>query len=338
MPRRNLTLLLAGGLAVLLLGLASSFKVPYVELSPGPAYDTLHFRTDAGDVLSISGARTYPADGSLDLTTVSVRDQLSMWEALRGWVSGRDAVVPREFIFPPDQSAAQTEKQNEADMKESQDDATTAALSELGLATVLVADVTKGGRSDGKLLPGDAITSIDGTRVTGTGLLRSLVRKHAIGEAVQVGFVRAGRPGTVTITTGPSLDKPSKAALGITTKITSHIKVTIRLQDVGGPSAGLMFALGIIDKLEPGSLTGGRRVAGTGTINPDGSVGAIGGIGEKMLGARDSHATVFLSPAANCAEAKSAKPAGLTLVRVATLHEALTALAELRAGRTPPSC
>jgi PDZ domain-containing protein len=116
------------------------------------------------------------------------------------------------------------------------------------------------------------------------------------------------------------------------------VHVDIKLQDVGGPSAGLMFALGIVDKLQPGSLTGGRVVAGTGEIDESGKVGAIGGIAQKMRGAVKAGATVFLVPSANCDEARRTRPDHLQLVRVGTIQDALDGLAALRAGRTPASC
>jgi len=116
--------------------------------------------------------------------------------------------------------------------------------------------------------------------------------------------------------------------------------VEISLKDVGGPSAGLMFALGIVDKLTPGSLTGGKFIAGTGTIDDSGHVGAIGGIAQKMVGARRKGATVFLSPAGNCAQARDTVPDGLRLVRVKTLSDAVEALEDLKAGRVDevPTC
>ena len=114
--------------------------------------------------------------------------------------------------------------------------------------------------------------------------------------------------------------------------------MTINLQDVGGPSAGMMFALGIIDKLAQPSLTGGRHVAGTGEIDPAGAVGPIGGIVQKLIGARDNGATLFLAPAGNCNEVVGHIPPGLTVARVATLDDALKALADVRAGRTPAGC
>lgn len=342
MSRRTLTLLLASVLAVGLAVVGAVQTVPYVSLGPGPAINTLG---DSGDapVLSIQGAKTYPTDGSLSLTTVSVRDDLTLFEALYGWVSKRQAVIPREIVFPPDTSSEQQEERNTQEMQQSQDDATTAALKQLGYpstTTVSVGSVTKGAPADGKLRAGDVITAVDGRKVTDAMSVGALVRTHTPGEPVTVAYTRGGKPSTVTLVTAASQEPPTRAVIGIApTEVSSFaVRVDIRLKDIGGPSAGLMFALGIIDKLGPESLTGGKRIAGTGEITPDGTVGAIGGIAEKMIGAQDKGATVFLSPADNCAEAKSTKPDGLTLVRVETLKGALDALATLRDGGTPPSC
>jgi PDZ domain-containing protein len=328
---------LAGVLAVLLLGLGFSVHVPYVELSPGPAINTLGTSGDRA-VLGITGAKTYKTDGRLDLTTVSVRDKISLLEALGGWFSGRKAVIPREFVYPPDQTDEQNEEQTKEEMQTSQNAAMYAALSELKLARVKVESVVKNGPSAAQLKVGDIITAVDGVKVYGPDALRAGVRKHRIGEVAVITFERGGQPGTASITTGPSADKEPKAAIGVVTGFTTPIKVDISLKDIGGPSAGLMFALGIIDKLGPESLTGGKHIAGTGTIEVDGAVGPIGGIAEKLIGARDVGATVFLVPADNCKEAVSHRPDGLQLVRVQNLEGALSALSAVRAGRTAPSC
>jgi len=114
--------------------------------------------------------------------------------------------------------------------------------------------------------------------------------------------------------------------------------IRISLGDIGGPSAGLMFALSVVDKLTPGEITGGRFVAGTGTITQDGRVGPIGGIPFKMAAAKAAGATVFMVPADNCTEARSTAPSGLELIRVATLSDAITGLDELRADQPVTSC
>ena len=342
MSRRALTLSLASLLA---LGLALAgmwVSVPYVTLSPGPAFDTLG-SVGAKPVLSVKGRPTYPTDGTLDLTTVSVVDRVTLLQALKGWLSSTEAVVPREVVFPPDQTSEQTQKQNQQEMQQSQNDAIAAALHQLGVpgkTVVKVAGIAPGKPADGRLRSGDVITTVDGAKVTDVKKLRALLSARRVGDTAVVGYLRDGKPGVVTVPTVASTDKPVRAVIGIeaTEQTTFPVTVDVQLDDVGGPSAGLMFALGIIDKLEPGSLTGGLRIAGTGEISSDGTVGVIGGVHQKMVGARRAGATVFLAPAGNCDAAKKDVPSGLRLVKVSTLKGALAALATLRAGGTPPSC
>jgi PDZ domain-containing protein len=340
--RRALTLLLAGVLSLALTLAAAVTRVPYVSLGPGPAYDTLG-AVNGSSVISVTGAKTYPTNGRLDLTTVGVQDGITLFDAVRGWLSPREEVVPREVLFPPEQTAKQVDQMNVQEMKQSQDAATAAALRQLGLPTttvVAVESVATGAPATGKLTPGDILTTVDGSPVDSATRLRQLVGAHKPGDQVTVGYSRRDRPATATITTTSSSTKPPRSILGVGVQeqSSSPIKVTISLRDVGGPSAGLMFALGIIDKLGPDSLTGGRNIAGTGEIRPDGTVGQIGGIAEKLLGARAVGATVFLVPADNCADAKANRPSGLELVKVATLKQALAALQVLGNGGTPAPC
>ncbi|MCW2598349.1 MAG: hypothetical protein JWM02_178 [Frankiales bacterium] len=341
MSRRALTLLLASVLALGLALAGAVQTVPYVALTPGPAFNTLG-SVGGTPVLSISGHKTYPTSGALDLTTVSVKDQITLFEAIAGWLSPSEAVVPREVVFQPHQTQQQADQQNTQLMQLSQDDATSAALHQLGVpsSTVLsVSTVQAGGPSDGKLKPGDVLTTVDGQPVTDAVSLRARVSKRTPGATVLIGYIRAGKAATVVLRTVAS-GAPARAIMGITPHEVSSfpIKVNIQLKDVGGPSAGLMFALGIIERLGQDSLTGGKNIAGTGEITADGQVGPIGGIAQKMRGAKQQQATVFLAPADNCQEAKANKPPGLTLVKVSTLKGALAALATLRSGGTPPSC
>lgn len=342
MTRRALTLSLALVLAVVLALLGAFERVPYVVLSPGPAFDTLG-KVGTTQVLTITGRRTYPTDGTLDLTTVSVLDDVTLAAALRAWFSSSEAVVPRELLYPPDQDQSETEQQNAQLMEQSHDAATTAALREVGVpgtTTVSVGEIAAGQPADGRLRVGDVLTSVDGAAVTDLSRLRALLNAKPPGSTVVVGYRRGGKAATVRMRTAAAADDPRRAVIGIsaTTTSTFPVKVDIELKDVGGPSAGLMFALGIVDKLEPGSLTGGRHIAGTGEITEDGTVGAIGGVPQKMRGARAVGATVFLVPADNCVEARGSRPDGLQLVKVSTLKGALAALALLRSGGAPPSC
>ena len=340
MSRRALTLLLAGVLAVGLTLTAAVARVPYVALGPGPTYDTLG-KVDSGDpVLLIEGRRTYPTDGHLDLTTVGVQPRLTLAQALRGWFSRDLAVVPREVVFPAGRTDEEVDAENAAAMEASQSDAIGAAAQELGLRPVVsVQELTEGSAARGRLEPGDVLTAVDGDAIADAAELRERISSRKPGEAVRVTITRDGRTSTVEIVTAASTDDSARAVIGVLTKERYPLDVTIQLEDVGGPSAGLMFALGILDKLGPESLTAGKHIAGTGEIKPDGTVGPIGGIAQKLIAAKRKGAVAFLVPEDNCAEAAASDPPdGLTLVRVGTLDEALDGLAALRAGKRPAEC
>ncbi|MFJ6011865.1 S16 family serine protease [Streptomyces sp. NPDC092952] len=139
-----------------------------------------------------------------------------------------------------------------------------------------------------------------------------------------------------------SQDDAVGAALNYLGRKPGSVDVTLHLADVGGPSAGLFFALGIVDKLDGdghgGDLTGGRTIAGTGTIQPDGEVGAVGGVSLKTQAARRDGATVFLVPKAECREAKAELPGGLRLIPVTTLKDAVGSLRALAGNGKVPSC
>lgn len=347
MSRRVVVLAVAGFLTVLLAAAAALLPVPYVALQPGPTTNTLG-AVDGRPLITIKGRRTYPDRGHLDLVTVSVlggpRQRLDLVTALRGWLDDRIAVVPETAVYPKGETAKEAEQQSTAEMTQSQQDARTAALRQLGVpitSEVVVAGLAAGSPSAGRLRAGDTIVSVDGRSVSDGVSLREAITATQPGDTVRLGVRRGGAVSTVRITTQAAKDD-GRAIIGIQTrdKVSYPFTVDISLDDVGGPSAGLMFALGIVDKLTPGSLTGGRYIAGTGTIDARGRVGEIGGITQKMLGARGRGATVFLSPAGNCAQARATRPDGLRLVKVRTLSDAVAALDDLRAGRTAglPRC
>jgi len=312
--------------------------VPYVALTPGPTWNTLG--TDHNkDVIQISGGDVSTSKGQLRMVTVGVQDHITLWEAIQGWLSGDDAVVPREVIYPPDESQQQVDQENQKEFASSQNAAITAALRELGYPVkVVVKDVPAGSPSTGKLQKGDQLSTVDGQPVTSGQKLTTLIRGKPVGSTLTIGYRRDGAAGTTTVSTVAGQDKTPRVGIQIDEEQPNPYKITISLDNVVGPSAGLMFSLGIIDKLKPQDLTSGIAVAGTGTIDGDGNVGAIGGIPQKMRGARRDGATVFLAPAANCKEAVANAVPGLKLVKVGTLAEALSALQTLGNGGTPPLC
>ncbi|MBB5153342.1 YlbL family protein [Saccharopolyspora phatthalungensis] len=341
MNRRTWTLLTSVVLVVAFGLLGAFVRVPYVALGPGPTYDTLGLDGNV-PVISIDGQQTFPTGGHLNMTTVSVTDQLSLFGALGLWISGRYALAPRELYFPPDKSEQQIEQENTRAFNDSQTSAETAALRYLGYPMkVVVGEIVKGSPADGVLEPGDHLLTANGKPVTDPPSLKAALNGTKAGDRVEIRFRHADQPeraASVQLAANPGSDPQGFLGVGAVERPDVNFHIKISLADVGGPSAGLMFTLAIIDKLTPGELNGGRFVAGTGEINPDGAVGPIGGIPFKMVKAREAGATTFLVPAGNCAEAKAQAPEGLQLAKVATLGDATKALDDLRDGQVPPSC
>ena len=239
--------------------------------------------------------------------------------------------MPIDAIFPEGQTNEQRSEESAVLMTDSQNEATAAALSELGYdigAHISVHSVQEDSAAEGLIQEGDVVVSADGTPVASAGQLREIVNAGE-GAPVEVVVERDGEEQTVTIEPEESeIDGDKVWLLGITllSDYDFPIDVTIQLNNVGGPSAGMMFALGIIDTLSPGELNGGENIAGTGTISADGVVGPIGGIQQKMWGAVGAGADWFLAPSENCDEVVGHIPDGLRVYSVEDLDDALTAL------------
>jgi Lon-like protease len=345
--RRTATLLVTAILVTALLAVGLALPVPYVADEPGPVSDTLA-SVQGKPLIMVTGHPTYPTTGKLDLTTVSQDSSLTLWQALIGYVSKKKAVVPEEITKTPGQSDADLQREYQRQMEESQQNAESAALHELKIpATVSVEGLADGSPAAGKLQKGDVLLAVNGTPATDAIDLRAKVGGVAPGSNVTIRYRRGNAtPAEATIKTRPSTDDDgtTRSVVGVYLNEQRSVKVDLQQvsiggQPVGGPSAGMMFALGIYDVMTPGSLTNGQTIAGTGTIDPDGQVGPIGGIQQKLVGARDNGAHVFLTPESNCAEARRAIPSGLRLVKVDTLDDAIHALEGIAAGRTDqPGC
>lgn len=339
--RRNITLL-TGVLLIIVLGtLGGVVQVPYVALGPGPTFNTLG-AVNGKQVVDIEGTQTFPTQGNLNMTTVAVNDSITLFGAVGLWVSGSHALVPRSEVYPPQKTPEEVRTENTQAFAESENSAETAALSYLHFPTqVKVGALTKGSPSDGVLQPGDQLVSVDGKLVVAAEQVLQALADRKPGEQAVLSYRRnGGPPTTATITLGKRPDADPRGFLGITPSNAPDVNFTIdfNLADVGGPSAGLMFSLAVVDKLSTGKLNDGKFVAGTGTIDGSGTVGPIGGIPFKMMAAREAGATVFLVPAANCAEALQRAPDGLRLVKVQTLATAVDALQTLTAGGDAPHC
>ncbi|OBI87029.1 YlbL family protein [Mycobacterium asiaticum] len=340
MNRRILTLMVALVPIVVFGVLLAVVTVPFVSLGPGPTFDTLG-EVDGKQVVQIEGTQTHPTSGHLNMTTVSQRDDLTLGEALTLWISGQEQLVPRDLIYPPGKSRDEVDKANNADFKNSEDSAEYAALGYLKYPeAVTIASVSEGGPSVGKLKPGDAIDAVDRTPVANVEQFTALLKKTKPGQAVTIDYRRKNEPaGVAQITLGTNKDR-DYGFLGVAVLDApwAPFSVSFNLANIGGPSAGLMFSLALVDKLTTGDLAGSTFVAGTGTISVDGKVGPIGGITHKMAAARAAGATVFLVPAKNCYEAVSQIPSGLKLVKVETLGSAVDALHAMTSGGPTPSC
>jgi len=339
MDPRSLVMIISGFTTVLLATVLTLLPTSYVVLQPGPVVNTLN-SLGRRPLISVTGHPTYPAKGELDLTTVSLTggpDQhISLWQVLGGWLDRTAAVVPTADVFPQGQTAQQEQEENAEEMASSQESATAAALTLLGVpvrTTLRVSGVDSAAPAAKAIRAGDVIVAVDGEQTQDLAGLRAALQRVTAGEPTTVTVARDGSQQKVTTRTTRGDDGRTVLGVFIDPTFRFPFQVRIQINDIGGPSAGMMFALGILDVLTPGDLTGGRSIAGTGTIDADGTVGPIGGIQQKLIGARRAGARWFLAPAANCDEVVGHIPAGLRVVKVGTLRQARAAVQAIAAGR-----
>lgn len=335
--RHTSVLLVSGFATVVLAAMASLVSVPYAVIRPGPAINTLGSQ-GGKQLISVTGHPTYPTTGSLDLTTVTVSggpvSKVTLLDLLLGVGDSSVDVVREDDLFPPGQTSQESKRENQREMATSQEQATAAALGELGIrvpATVTIAETEPKSPAADLLRAGDVLVSVGATRIEAVADVRTALQKVTSGASVAVAVRRGGSVVTLEV---PTRSVDGRTVLGVYLDPAFHFPFSVKIQidDVGGPSAGMMFALGIIDVLTPGSLAGGQQVAGTGTIDSEGNVGPIGGIQQKMIGARRAGAAWFLSPTADCPDVVGNIPDGLRVVKVSTLHDARTALAVIASG------
>ena len=320
---------------------------PYIIERAGPTYDVLG-EIDNEPVIQISGAQSFESEGMLEVLTVSIVGKpgnTPNWiEIALAWLDESQAVVPVELVFPKDRTVEEVTSESSAMMEVSQQDSIAAALNYLGYETprqVYIAEVVADAAASGKLVAADFLVSLNGEAITDLEQLKSIVTGWDESKPIEVVVDRNGSQVTEMIS--PTKDSEGNFRMGILIgyKYDFPIEVDLQLGDVGGPSGGMMFALGIIDRLTTEDLTGGLHIAGTGTINQAGEVGPIGGVLQKLYGASRSGATVFLAPAENCAEIAGNVPSGLRVVKIGTLQDAVTALEKLSSNKqleTLPSC
>jgi PDZ domain-containing protein len=337
------------GWVFLVVGLAAASilalsPAPYVIEKPGPYYDTLgavQFEGETVPLIEIPDEETFPTEGELTLLTVTIEgnpDRLPTWiDIALAWLQPSRTVVPVGAVFPPGTTVQQSAEQSRLDMENSQQEAIAAALTELGYdvpGRLVIAGTQEDGPSDGVLAEGDVVVSVNGDTFEDVTGLREGIAANGTEKPAEVVVERDGQKESFSITPVESGGDDSAPIVGILVGADYEfpLDVTIQLENVGGPSAGLMFALGIVDKLTPGALNGGEEVAGTGTITGVGNVGRIGGIRQKMFAAVESGADWFLAPAANCPNVVGNVPPGLSVFPVDTLDEALEVLNAISTG------
>ncbi len=347
-----------GGLlavAAVCTAVVASMPAPYVIEYPGPVFDVLGQTESNGEkvpMISIPVEETFPTEGALRLLTVYATppQRLPSWiDVVLATFDPQRAVLPVESVYPPGLTREENAEQARIDMENSQLSAIAAALHALDYeldVELSVAQVQDDAAAQGILEAGDVIRSIGGIVPATVEELRAEIARSGADRPLELVIGRGDEELVVEVT--PRLSEATAAAepvpvLGIlvATDFVLPFTVTIQLDNVGGPSAGMMFALGIYDKLTPGGLTGGADIAGTGTIDAIGQVGPIGGIQQKMWGAVGAGADWFLAPVANCVQVVGNVPEGLTVIAVETLEDAIRAVETIGVGgdtEALPSC
>lgn len=352
---------------VTLLGLAAmmALPTPYVLRVPGLTQDVLGTMDESDDsseqvpVISVADQDHPAASGELLLTTVGVMggpwSTVTAPAVLWAWASKADAVGPASDYYETGTTRVEVEQESQAQMEGSQDTAVVSALRALGYEVPERIGVVRpvsptdlGVQADDKvhagdvLEEGDLILSLAGTDITSDPVLRSTLAEIPGGTEVTATIRRDGNERSVQFVTYPAVDGAEGSRLGIMVQTTydTPVDVTMNVGDVGGPSAGLMLALGVYQEVGGDELAPNTVVAGTGVIGADGSVTQIGGIRQKMVGAARAGATVFLAPESNCDEVIDHEPDSVRVVPVASLDDALAVLADVRDGDLSalPSC
>lgn len=287
--------------------------------------------------MTIDGAPTYPSESRLDFSTVYVvggpGSSPRVLDTVRSWADPGRAVVPLELMYPPSTTREQVSDSGTAAMESSQDMAIAAALDHLGRdydTRLTVRSALPGAPAESVLRAGDELLALDGRPIGSLEALREDLDEKQ-DDTAQVTVLRDGQRETVGVET-VELNGTHQLGVYLDREFDFPLEVDFGLDEVGGPSAGMMLSLSVIDRLSPGSLAGDHHVAGTGTIDAQGDVGPIGGIRQKLIGASASGAELFLAPVENCDEVVGHVPDGLAVVAVDTLEDAETAATTLARG------
>ena len=335
----------AGWIVVGTIALAAVLPTHFVVESAGPALNTIG-KVEGTKMVTVTGKPTYPTSGELDMTTVYVQGggqhRLGFFNVLGGWIDPKKDVLPEEMVLPRGTTSEQQSEQNTVMMDDSQQLSTAAALHELDIPFTRHLSVAGFATEQNSkaLKTGDRLVAINGTAIDDLDLLKKELQK-AGEKPSELEILRGGKPLTVTVNTTAGQGGQRQLGIMLGSGFDFPLDVKFGLENVGGPSAGMMFALAIVDELTPGEMTGGKHFAGTGAITADGQVQPIGGIAQKMVGAKANGAQVFLAPADNCADVVGRVPAGLDVVKVETLDQARAAVEGIGSGKDPgsfPTC
>lgn len=349
MTQRWIAFAVAAPLTVALLVPAALVPLPYAVYSPGPTFDILAKDSNESELIQVDGHKTFRDDGQIRFTTVqsTPRDKKwSLFAALGAWIDDDRAVIPYDIAHPPNRTAEDEEREGAISMITSQDVAIATALRELGYevpSVTQVADVAPDGAAHKLLRVRDKFIEVDGEPVTEGQDIVDALQTHGPDDPVELLIERDHKRLTVEIEPEETVvegDRAMRIGISLGTGYDFPFDVSIQVDDsIGGPSAGLMFSLAIYDTLTPGSLTDGEIIAGTGELLDDGSVGPIGGIEQKIAGAEEAGAELFLVPEDNCSDVEDLDT-DMTLVKATTMPEALGALEEWADDRDAdlPSC
>lgn len=335
------------------------YSYPVVINYPGPTFDVLGKDSKQTPLIEVKGAKTYPDNnGQLRMTTVSSLggpgSMVSGWDLIVAVFSPNTTILPEDMVYPRNVSSKDIKKLGVQQMDQSQLSAEAVALETLGYdvnITWSVAEIAKGSPAAGILRKKDVVQTISRPGQTPVSVhtvedLRKFLKGVPGGDTVELGIIRNGAAQTVSMKTAPvklakgKTGKGSQLSIYLASDVDVPLDITFHLKDVGGPSAGTMFALGIVEQLTPEHLTGKSVIAGTGTIDLAGKVGPISGIEQKMAGAKADGAKFFLAPAENCNEVVGNIPKGLRVAKIATFSEALDTVQKIRDGKTSnlPQC
>ena len=314
---------------------AWQITIPYFALSPGPV-------EEVDDLIEIEDQTVFDSRGGLLMLTVSLQE-VNIFEYAQGLIDPAIDLVDREVIRPADVSPDEFRRENRRAMDDSKDTAIAVALGHLGYEVslsgegVYVASVLEGTPAESILVSGDVITAVQGVPVTIRDDGIAEIVKNDIGDTIELTVDREGETIGLAVTLVEHPQAPGQPMVGFEAQTYNEelvlpFEVDIDTQNIGGPSAGLMYTLTIIDLLTEEDLTGGSVVAGTGTITSVGEVGAIGGVRQKAVAAEAAGATVMLIPEANYDEARTAPIEDMELIAVGTLEDAILALENLAAA------